>query len=133
MNLTLKLNLTTLYQALLWLAGICGFALTQDLVPPPYRAYVAIPVALAAAAASLKLHRAAGKTNPDGTDAALPYGPDLPALVEAAQAGFESYRMQAGGKSLATGEAIPEWAQLAPAIQVAWRAAAAGVKAAGTR
>jgi hypothetical protein len=133
MNLTLKLNLTTLYQALLWLAGICGYALTQGLVPPPYRAYVAIPVALAAAVASLKLHRTAGKTNPDGTDAALPYAPDLPAMVEAAQAGYEAYRTQAGGKSLATGATIPEWAQLAPAIQTAWRAAAAGVKAAGTR
>jgi hypothetical protein len=133
MNLNLKLNLTTLYQALLWLAGICGFALTQGLVPPPYRAYVAIPVALAAAVASLKLHRTAGKTNPDGTDAALPYAPDLPALVDAAQAGYEAYRTQAGGKSLATGAAIPEWSQLAPAIQTAWRAAAAGVKAAGTR
>jgi hypothetical protein len=57
----------------------------------------------------------------------------LAALVDAAQAGYEAYCTQAGGRSLATGAAIPEWPQLAPAIQVAWRAAAAGVKAAGMR
>lgn len=53
--------------------------------------------------------------------------------MDAAQAGYEAYCTQAGGRSLATGAAIPEWPQLAPAIQVAWRAAAAGVKAAGMR
>jgi hypothetical protein len=126
----LTLNLSTLYQALVWLAALCGAALAQGLVPDHYRPYAAIPVALAAGVASLKLHRAAGSLNPDGTPAALPYAPDLPALASAAEAAYEAYRAQAGGRSLALGVEIPEWAELAPAIQQAWRAAAAGAKAA---
>lgn len=36
-------------------------------------------------------------------------------------AAYEGYRMHTGGKSLATGQNIPEWNQLRPDIQAAWR------------
>jgi len=48
-------------------------------------------------------------------------------LLRLAEAGYESYRRDAGGVSLATGAKIPEWRHLAPRIQRAWCAAARGI------
>lgn len=39
------------------------------------------------------------------------------------QIGYEAYRAHTGGKSLATGQEIPQWENLAPIIQAAWEAA----------
>lgn len=39
------------------------------------------------------------------------------------QIGYEAYRAHTGGKSLATGQEIPLWENLAPVIQSAWEAA----------
>lgn len=44
-----------------------------------------------------------------------------------AQIAYEAYRNHTGGKSLATGQDIPEWADLAHVIQEAWSAAATEV------
>jgi hypothetical protein len=40
---------------------------------------------------------------------------------------YEAYRNHTGGKSLATGQEIPVWEDLPPAIRDAWAAAAAAV------
>jgi hypothetical protein len=40
-----------------------------------------------------------------------------------------AYRAHTGGKSLATGQNIPEWHELREDIQSAWNAAAAAVEA----
>lgn len=46
---------------------------------------------------------------------------------ELAQIAYEGYRNHTGGKSLATGQAIPEWAGLSEGIQNAWRASVQAV------
>lgn len=51
-------------------------------------------------------------------------------LRRLAEAGYESYRANTGGISVATGVQIPEWKMLRPAIQRAWCAAAKGIVAA---
>lgn len=48
-------------------------------------------------------------------------------LLRLAEAGYESYREDTGGISVATGQKIPEWGVLRPAIQRAWCAAARGI------
>lgn len=48
-------------------------------------------------------------------------------LQRLAEAGYESYRADTGGISIATGAKIPDWDVLRPAIQRAWRAAAKGI------
>jgi len=48
-------------------------------------------------------------------------------MKELAAIAYEAYRNHTGGKSLATGQNIPEWPDLAPVIQEAWRAAANAV------
>ena len=40
---------------------------------------------------------------------------------------YNGYRAHTNGKSLATGQDIPLWENLAPVIQAAWRAAAIAV------
>jgi hypothetical protein len=45
-----------------------------------------------------------------------------PSPEELARAAYNGYRNHTGGKSLATGQTIPEWEQLRPDIQEAWRA-----------
>lgn len=42
------------------------------------------------------------------------------------QIAYDAYRTHAGGKSLATGQNIPDWEDLAPVIQSAWEAAGKG-------
>lgn len=44
-----------------------------------------------------------------------------------AKAAYNGYRDHTGGKSLATGQNIPEWVDLALVIQQAWDAAARAV------
>lgn len=39
------------------------------------------------------------------------------------QIGYDAYRQHTGGKSLATGQPIPEWSELPQAIRDAWEAA----------
>ena len=47
---------------------------------------------------------------------------------------YDSYRAHTGGKSIATGQAIPEWPQLKREIQEAWMASAqAGLAYASSR
>ena len=48
-------------------------------------------------------------------------------MVSMAQIAYEAYRNHTGGKSLATGQNIPEWPDLAPVIKAAWEAAANAV------
>jgi hypothetical protein len=43
------------------------------------------------------------------------------------QTAYEAYRDAADGRSLASGEPLPAWPQLAPAIRDAWQAAALAV------
>lgn len=50
-------------------------------------------------------------------------------MIELGQIAYEAYRSHTGGKSLATGQEIPTWENLAPVIQEAWRAAAEEVRA----
>ena len=47
-----------------------------------------------------------------------------------AQVGYEAYSAQTGGKSLATGQDLPPFAELTPGIQEAWQAAGTAVIAA---
>lgn len=54
----------------------------------------------------------------------------LAELLRLAEAGYEAYRADTGGVSVATGAPIPEWSMLRPAIQRAWCAAAKGIVAA---
>jgi hypothetical protein len=100
----ITLNLSTLYQALVWLAGICGLAVAHGLVPDRYRMYVVIPGAVLAGVTSLKLHREAGSRNPDGTPAVLPYAPDAPAIASAMQAAGVAYRAYEALQAPANGE-----------------------------
>lgn len=51
-------------------------------------------------------------------------------LLRLAEAGYESYRADTGGISVATGAKIPEWTMLREPIQRAWCAAARGIVAA---
>ena len=46
---------------------------------------------------------------------------------------YEAYRNHTGGKSLATGDPIPQWDQLPITIQEAWEAAAAAFASVGAR
>ena len=41
---------------------------------------------------------------------------------------YEAYRNHTGGKSLATGQTIPEWHELREDIQLAWMSAADAVE-----
>lgn len=43
---------------------------------------------------------------------------------------YEAYRNHAGGKSLVSGAALPEWSELPASIQGAWEAAAEAAVAA---
>jgi hypothetical protein len=43
--------------------------------------------------------------------------------MDQGQVGYEAYRNHTGGISLASGQPIPEWAQLRPEIKQAWAAA----------
>lgn len=45
-------------------------------------------------------------------------------IVDDAQVAYEAYRNHTGGISLASGQPIPEWSQLRPEIQAAWKASA---------
>jgi len=47
--------------------------------------------------------------------------------MEKAKIAYEAYRAFTGGKSLASGEPIPEWSGLREDIQKAWEAAAEAV------
>jgi hypothetical protein len=44
-----------------------------------------------------------------------------------AEAAYEGYRRESGGKSIISGQPIPPWAELQPAIQQCWRGAAVGI------
>lgn len=44
-------------------------------------------------------------------------------MKEPGQVGYEAYRSHTDGKSLATGQDIPEWHKLSDAIRKAWGAA----------
>lgn len=44
------------------------------------------------------------------------------------QVAYEAYRDEAGGVSLATGDPLPEFAELSYAIRAAWEAAADAVR-----
>jgi hypothetical protein len=46
---------------------------------------------------------------------------------ELAKTAYEAYRAHTGGKSLATGQEIPAWENLAPVIQDAWKASVKAV------
>lgn len=48
-------------------------------------------------------------------------------VTEWASTAYEGYREHTGGKSIATGQEIPTWENLAPTIQNAWRAAMVAV------
>lgn len=122
----ITLNLTTVLQVLAWLAAVLQLLLESP-IPEKWRP----GILMATAIVSLTLHRLAGLRNPNGTPAALPYAPATPPASCAAEAAYEAYRVQAGGRSLATGQPIPPWAQLPPQIQEAWLAAAGAAKAAG--
>lgn len=41
---------------------------------------------------------------------------------ELGKCGYDAYRAHTGGKSLATGQPIPDWDHLSPEIQAAWEA-----------
>lgn len=41
---------------------------------------------------------------------------------------YEAYSREAGGVSLATGDALPEWTDVPTDIRAAWRAAAEAVR-----
>jgi hypothetical protein len=45
-------------------------------------------------------------------------------LEQASKAAYEAYGVNTGGKSLITGEDLPEWDRLRGVIRIAWRAAA---------
>lgn len=87
-------------------------------LPPDWKPWILAAIAFAAAA---KAHANLWR-NPDGTPASLPYIAE--GIESAAEAAYEAYRAQAGGRSLATGAPIPAWSGLMPSIQQAWKAAA---------
>lgn len=47
--------------------------------------------------------------------------------MDAGQVAYEGYRVYAEGRSLVTGDDLPEWHGLAPEVRAAWRAAADAV------
>jgi len=96
-----------------------------DAIPPDWKPFVAAAISIAVWA---KGQKNLG-INPNGTPAALPYAPSTPELLGAAQAAYEAYRAQSGGKSLATGAPIPDWSKLSEAIQQGWQVAASAAKA----
>jgi len=49
--------------------------------------------------------------------------------VDLAEVVYTGYRDHTGGKSLATGQNLPLWADLAPVIQAAWKASVTAVLA----
>lgn len=49
------------------------------------------------------------------------------AAADAGEAAYNGYLASCGGTSLISGQRLPTWAEQAPAIQTAWRAAAAAV------
>lgn len=123
--MTLNLDLSTLLQGATWASAFIAQLLDSGVVPDQWKhGFIVV-----AAALSIVLHLAAGNRNPNGTPAALPYSPATGQLLSAAEAAYESYRAAAGGKSLATGAQLPAWPALMPAIQDAWRAAAAAARA----
>lgn len=48
-------------------------------------------------------------------------------MLEMGRMAYEGYRVGSDGKSLISGAVLPEWADLAPEIRAAWRAAADAV------
>lgn len=48
--------------------------------------------------------------------------------VDLGQLAYEAYRIGAGGRSLATGDTLPDWPDLPAEIREAWRASADGVR-----
>lgn len=115
----ITLNVTTVIQALAWLAAV-GQLLLDSPIPEHWRPRIMVAVAII----SLTLHRFAGSHNPDGRPVALPYTKPRKLETCAAEAAYEAYRVQAGGRSMATGAPLPPWSEIAPQIQDAWRAAA---------
>lgn len=116
----LTLNLSTFLQLATWCAAILSQALSANIIPEDYK-HAAL---VAAGLLSTILHFAAGQRNPDGSPVALPYSEVTGELMSAAEAAYEAYRAQAGGKSLVSGAALPGWPALMPAIQQGWIAAA---------
>ena len=50
-----------------------------------------------------------------------------PPDMEAGQIGYEAYRLEAEGRSLATGVALPKWEVISQRIRIAWGRAAATI------
>ncbi|MEI9975060.1 MAG: hypothetical protein WDO73_25220 [Ignavibacteriota bacterium] len=122
--MTFTLNVTALLQIAAWGSAFLAQLLDAGVIPDRWkRGFMLVAFAL-----SLVLHRFAGTHNSNGTPEALPYSPITGELLSAAEAAYESYRAQAGGKSLTTGTQLPAWSSLMPAIQQAWTAAAAAAK-----
>jgi hypothetical protein len=48
-------------------------------------------------------------------------------MEDLGQIAYEAYSASAGGKSLVSGDTLPDWADLDPQIREAWRAAAEAV------
>lgn len=99
-------------------------ALEGSLVPERYVPHVMLAVAFIPKVLAIL----AQYSNPNGTPAALPYAPRTKAAASAAEAAYEAYRAQAGGRSLATGAPIPGWEKLPETIQGAWTAAAGAAR-----
>jgi hypothetical protein len=51
-----------------------------------------------------------------------------PAEIELGQVAYEGYKTCSDGRSLVSGESLPDWWQLQPNIREAWRASADAVK-----
>ncbi len=115
---------TNLFILILTLAlELLTLALEGSLVPERYLGHVMLAVAFIPKVLAIL----AQYSNPNGTPAAMPYGPGVPA--DSAEAAYEAYRARAGGRSLATGQRIPPWEELAPQMQEAWKVAAGAAKA----
>lgn len=84
----LTLNRSTIMQAAVWAAAAVGLVLNHGLVPERYKSIVI----LIGMVATLVLHGLAGRRNPDGSPAAMPYAPDGPQILNAAMAAYEAYR-----------------------------------------
>lgn len=54
---------------------------------------------------------------------------DQEKIMQAAQRGYEAYSKYTGGKSVITGDPLPEWHQLLGVVANAWFAAAKAILA----